>query len=48
MAILCSLFMPSTGWVRKVENWPYEQLFKEADLVMIGIVDIYVVSTGSS
>jgi hypothetical protein len=27
-----------TGYARKVETWPYERLFKEADLVIIGSV----------
>jgi hypothetical protein len=27
--------VPSTGWTRRVELWPYERLFKEADLVVI-------------
>ena len=35
---LCSLLIPSVGWARKVEDWPYERLFDEADLVVIGTV----------
>ena len=29
----------SLSFARKVEDWPYERLFKEADLVMIGSVE---------
>lgn len=34
LTILCAL-TPSTGWARKVEDWPYDRLFKDADLVVI-------------
>ena len=33
------LFAVSLGFARKVEDWSYERLFKEADLVMIGSVE---------
>ena len=33
------LFAVSLGFARKVEDWTYERLFKEADLVMIGSVE---------
>ena len=33
--ILGILFAPSTTWARKVEDWPYDRLFKEADLIVI-------------
>tara|TARA_B110000438_G_scaffold262390_1_gene273671 strand:+ start:975 stop:1517 length:543 start_codon:yes stop_codon:yes gene_type:complete len=32
-------FTLSIGFARKVEDWSYERLFKEADLVMIGSVE---------
>ena len=32
------LFAVSLGFARKVEDWPYERLFKESDLVMIGSI----------
>ena len=32
-------FTLSLGFARKVEDWSYERLFKEADLVMIGSVE---------
>ena len=38
MAILYSLLIPSTGFARKVEHWPYKRLFEEADLVVIANV----------
>lgn len=34
LTTLCAL-SPSTGWARKVEDWPYDRLFKDADLVVI-------------
>ena len=33
--ILGILLAPSTTWARKVEDWSYDRLFKEADLVVI-------------
>jgi len=36
---LSFLFTFSLGFARKVEDWSYERLFKEADLVMIGSVE---------
>ena len=36
LAIICTLFTPFTVLARKVQNWPYEHLFQEADLVVIG------------
>ena len=33
------LFIFSLSFARKVENWSYERLFEEADLVMIGSVE---------
>jgi len=35
---LSFLFTLSLGFARKVEDWSYERLFKEADLVMIGSI----------
>jgi hypothetical protein len=37
--LLPFLFILSLGFARKVEDWSYERLFKEADLVMIGSVE---------
>lgn len=34
LTILCTL-TPSTGWARKVEDWPYDRLLKNADVVVI-------------
>ena len=34
LTIFCAL-TPSTGWARKVEDWPYDRLFKDADVVVI-------------
>lgn len=34
LTILCAL-TPSTGWARRAEDWPYDRLFKDADLVVI-------------
>ena len=36
---LSFVFTLSLGFARKVEDWSYERLFKEADLVMIGSVE---------
>ena len=36
---LSFVFTLSLGFARKVEDWTYERLFKEADLVMIGSVE---------
>jgi hypothetical protein len=36
--ILCSAFFASTTFARQVEEWPYERLFKESDLVVIAHV----------
>ncbi len=32
------IFTLSLSFARKVEDWPYERLFKESDLVMIGSI----------
>ena len=37
-AIICSLLIPSIAFSRQVEDWPYERLFKESDLVVIAHV----------
>ena len=37
--LLLFLFAVSQAFARKVEDWPYERLFKESDLVMIGSVE---------
>ena len=36
---LSFVFTLSLGFARKVEDWSYERLFKEADLVIIGSVE---------
>jgi len=33
--VLSSLLMPPAGSARKVDSWPYDRLFMEADLVVI-------------
>lgn len=35
LSVLGSVVVPSIGWTRQVEDWPYDRLFKEADLVVI-------------
>ena len=37
--LLVYTFVVSVGFARKVGDWSYERLFKEADLVMIGSVE---------
>ena len=37
-AVICSLLIPSIAFSRQVEDWPYERLFKESDLVVIAHV----------
>lgn len=37
IAILCAL-TPSMAWARNVEDWPYDRLIKDADLVVIACV----------
>ena len=39
VTFLSFIFILSLGFARKVEDWSYERLFKEADLVMIGSVE---------
>ena len=36
--IFCSAFFASSTFARQVEEWPYERLFKESDLVVIAHV----------
>lgn len=36
--VICSLLIPSLAFSRQVEDWPYERLFKESDLVVIAHV----------
>ena len=38
MVVICSLFIPSISFSRQVEDWSYERLFKESDLVVIAHV----------
>ena len=38
VTFLSFIFIVSLGFARKVEDWSYERLFNEADLVMIGSV----------
>jgi hypothetical protein len=38
-SLLIYTFVVSVGFARKVGDWSYERLFKEADLVMIGSVE---------
>ena len=40
-AIICSLLIPSIAFSRQVEDWPYERLFKESDLVVIAHVQAW-------
>ncbi len=39
VSFLPFLLIFTLSFARKVEDWPYERLFKEADLVMIGSVE---------
>lgn len=39
VSFLTFLLIFTLSFARKVEDWPYERLFKEADLVMIGSVE---------
>ena len=41
---LGALFLSSIGSARHVENWTYERLFEEADLVVIGYVKSFSAS----
>ena len=38
IAIIFNLCIPSAAFSRQVEDWPYERLFKESDLVVIAHV----------
>ena len=38
LVVICSLFIPSISFSRQVEDWSYERLFKESDLVVIAHV----------
>ena len=41
MVVICSLFIPSISFSRQVEDWSYERLFKESDLVVIAHVQAW-------
>ena len=41
MVVICSLFIPSISFSRQVEDWSYECLFKESDLVVIAHVQAW-------
>jgi len=41
LVVICSLFIPSIAFSRQVEDWPYERLFKESDLVVIAHVQAW-------
>lgn len=44
LIVIFSLFIPSVAFSRKVEDWPYERLFKESDLVVIAHVQAWGVT----
>ena len=41
LVVICSLFIPSISFSRQVEDWSYERLFKESDLVVIAHVQAW-------
>ncbi|MEC9092949.1 MAG: hypothetical protein VX438_09610 [Planctomycetota bacterium] len=38
LTLVCILLMSTAVFSQKVEDWPYDRLFKESDVVMIGAV----------